>query len=184
MLPSIQEGSLSINPWSENPGAGQSPKTKKAILTLEQVGMLLKAAVRDKQEGIYYAFPFLTGVRPSEQLGHLERPVFGGFRTYFLCPTCDRQCDLLYSSPHIACRICHRLAFSSENETKTFRRLRQVLKRRECLGQLEGGVVVDFPPKPKWWRWPTYLRVRRQAFQQEREHWRAMHLVVNGRRKG
>lgn len=42
------------------------PRSKKAILTPEQVGLLLKAAVEDKQKGIYYAFPFLTGVRPSE----------------------------------------------------------------------------------------------------------------------
>jgi integrase len=51
------------------------PKTKKAILTPEQVGLLLKAAVEDKQKGIYYAFPFLTGVRPSEQLGLLWEDV-------------------------------------------------------------------------------------------------------------
>jgi integrase len=51
------------------------PKTKKAILTPEQVGMLLKAATEDKQKGIYYAFPFLTGVRPSEQLGLLWEDV-------------------------------------------------------------------------------------------------------------
>jgi integrase len=51
------------------------PKTKKAILTPEQVGLLLKAAVEDKHKGIYYAFPFLTGVRPSEQLGLLWEDV-------------------------------------------------------------------------------------------------------------
>jgi len=51
------------------------PKTRKAILTPDQVGTLLKAAVEDKQKGIYYAFPFLTGVRPSEQLGLLWEDV-------------------------------------------------------------------------------------------------------------
>ena len=50
-------------------------KSKKAILTPEQVGLLLKVAVEDKQKGIYYAFPFLTGVRPSEQLGLLWEDV-------------------------------------------------------------------------------------------------------------
>jgi integrase len=43
-------------------------KTRKLILTPAQVGHLLNAALEDKQRGIYYAFPFLTGVRPSEQL--------------------------------------------------------------------------------------------------------------------
>ena len=44
------------------------PRAKKAILTPDQVGRLLHAAMQDAQRGIYYAFPFLTGVRPSEQL--------------------------------------------------------------------------------------------------------------------
>lgn len=47
------------------------PKAKRAMLTPEQVGVLLQAARRDKARGIYYAWPFLTGTRPSEQLGLL-----------------------------------------------------------------------------------------------------------------
>lgn len=43
-------------------------KEKKLILTPEQVGILLREARKDTQWGIYYAFPFMTGVRPSEML--------------------------------------------------------------------------------------------------------------------
>jgi integrase len=46
-------------------------KPRKAILTPAQVGSLLEAARADVLKGIYYAFPFLTGVRPSEQLALL-----------------------------------------------------------------------------------------------------------------
>ena len=46
-------------------------RPKKQILTPEQVGLLLKAAQNDVPRGLYYAFPFLTGVRPSEQLALL-----------------------------------------------------------------------------------------------------------------
>jgi integrase len=46
-------------------------KPRKAILTPAQVGSLLEAARADPQRGVYYAFPFLTGVRPSEQLALL-----------------------------------------------------------------------------------------------------------------
>jgi integrase len=46
-------------------------KAKKAILGPEQVSVLLAAAQDDPERGVYYAFPFLTGVRPSEQLGLL-----------------------------------------------------------------------------------------------------------------
>lgn len=50
-------------------------KLKKEILTPEQVAVLLKAAREDSERGIYYAFPFLTGTRPSEQLALLWEDV-------------------------------------------------------------------------------------------------------------
>ena len=43
-------------------------KAKKAILVPEQVKLLLEAAREDEKNGLYYAFPFLAGTRPSEQL--------------------------------------------------------------------------------------------------------------------
>jgi integrase len=46
-------------------------KQKKAILTPEQIARLIAAAKQDPENGIYYAFPFLAGTRPSEQLGLL-----------------------------------------------------------------------------------------------------------------
>src|SRR3954454_12955869 len=55
-------------------GRGRVRK-KKAILTPEQVTVLLKAALEDKERGIYYGFPFLAGTRPSEQLGLLWEDV-------------------------------------------------------------------------------------------------------------
>src|SRR5262245_11410283 len=46
-------------------------RPKKRILTSQQIGALLLAAQNDPDRGVYYAFPFLTGVRPSEQLALL-----------------------------------------------------------------------------------------------------------------
>jgi integrase len=46
-------------------------KAKKAILTSEHITKLIAAAREDVEHGIYYAFPFLAGTRPSEQLGLL-----------------------------------------------------------------------------------------------------------------
>ena len=51
------------------------PKPRKQILTLAEVGRLLAAAAQDEERGLYYAFPFLTGVRPSEQLALLWEDV-------------------------------------------------------------------------------------------------------------
>ncbi|MEF2549412.1 site-specific integrase [Aurantimonas sp. E1-2-R+4] len=46
-------------------------KPRKAILSSADIAKLITAAKTDDQAGIYYAFPFLTGTRPSEQLGLL-----------------------------------------------------------------------------------------------------------------
>lgn len=47
------------------------PKPQKTILRPDQISLLVQQARRDPQYGIYYAFPFLVGTRPSEQLGLL-----------------------------------------------------------------------------------------------------------------
>ena len=46
-------------------------KPKKAILTSEDIRQLIADAKDDPEHGVYYAFPFLAGTRPSEQLGLL-----------------------------------------------------------------------------------------------------------------
>ncbi len=46
-------------------------KAKKRILTLADIAKLIAAAKLDAEQGIYYAFAFLAGTRPSEQLGLL-----------------------------------------------------------------------------------------------------------------
>jgi len=60
-------------------------------------------------------------------------------------------------------RRCHNLCFACENEPKAARARRCLFKLRERLGQVDGGVIAPFPSKPKWVRWPRYLRVRREA---------------------
>ena len=49
----------------------QRDKARKAVLTPEEVAKLLAAARDDVVKGVYVAFPFLAGTRPSEQLGLL-----------------------------------------------------------------------------------------------------------------
>jgi integrase len=50
-------------------------KEKKAILTPGEIATIIAAARQDAEHGIYYAFPFLAGTRPSEQLGLLWNEV-------------------------------------------------------------------------------------------------------------
>ncbi len=49
----------------------QRDKARKAVLTPDDVARLLAAAREDHDRGVYVAFPFLAGTRPSEQLGLL-----------------------------------------------------------------------------------------------------------------
>jgi integrase len=51
--------------------ARRKHKPTKAILKPKEVAKLIAHAQTDKDRGIYYAFPFLTGMRASEQLGLL-----------------------------------------------------------------------------------------------------------------
>lgn len=45
-----------------------APKVKKEILSSDQIVEVLAVAEADVEKGIYVAFPFLAGTRPSEQL--------------------------------------------------------------------------------------------------------------------
>jgi integrase len=58
-------------PAMPNNLARRRSREKKAILTSEHIATMIAAAKTDPERGIYYAFPFLAGTRPSEQLGLL-----------------------------------------------------------------------------------------------------------------
>ena len=83
---------------------------------------------------------------------------FGSERPLWLCPRCDRAAYIIYDRNGVACRRCHGLAYASENMTHHARELKKAFRIRERLGQLEGGVVVSFPQRPKGRHWHTYLR--------------------------
>lgn len=50
-------------------------RKRRELLSEDQVKRIMEEAWNDKKWGIYYAFPFLTGVRPSEMLGLLWKNV-------------------------------------------------------------------------------------------------------------
>lgn len=47
----------------------RTDKSRKKVLTPDQVKMLIDHAATDPEKGIYYVAPFFMGTRPSEQLG-------------------------------------------------------------------------------------------------------------------
>ena len=62
-------------PAMPNNLARRRTREKKAILSPEQIAAIVAAAKADPQRSVYYAFPFLAGTRPSEQLGLLWEEV-------------------------------------------------------------------------------------------------------------
>lgn len=93
---------------------------------------------------------------------------FGGTRSWWLCPRCERRCVLLYTADYI-CRICAKGRYRSELASPRQRKLRKAFKTREKLGQSHGGIAAPFPPKPKHMHWNTYLRIRKAAERHELE---------------
>lgn len=68
------------NDWSPPPlprtvARAKGSRKRKSVLTPAQIALLMDTAWNDTERGIYYSFPFLTGVRPSEQLGLLWRDI-------------------------------------------------------------------------------------------------------------
>ena len=50
-------------------------RQQRQLLTEDQTKLVLEAALQDHKWGVYYAFAFLTGTRPNEQLGLLWEDV-------------------------------------------------------------------------------------------------------------
>lgn len=98
------------------------------------------------------------------------RTNFGGSRQWFLCPSCDRRCAIIYqlgNGPLWCCRICGGGHYLSEHKSPKNRAVHKAFKVRKRLGQKEGGIIAQFPPKPKGMHATTYNRIRENAVQAE-----------------
>jgi integrase len=68
----LAEEDFGVRPPSmPNNLARRRNREKKAILSSDHIAVLIAAARQDPERGVFYAFPFLAGTRPSEQLGLL-----------------------------------------------------------------------------------------------------------------
>lgn len=93
----------------------------------------------------------------------------GGMRNWWLCPQCERRCELLYGKDYF-CRICAKGRYRSELASPRKRKLLKTFKTREQLGQTGWeGLLAPFPPKPKHMHWSTYLKIRAKAERNELE---------------
>jgi hypothetical protein len=78
----------------------------------------------------------------------------GGKRPWFRCPRCNHRCKKLY---RFVCRICSKLRYRCKSENPRDRAIRRAIRHREKFGQVEGGLMVSFPSRPRGMSWQKYF---------------------------
>jgi len=104
---------------------------------------------------------------------------YGGKRTWFLCPHCNRRVAVLYGAGrYFLCRHCYNLTYASQQVQRCDRLMEKARGIRKRLG---GGddLWEPFPDKPKGMHWETYYRLRKEA-----EHANDFSLVLAAQRFG
>ena len=84
---------------------------------------------------------------------------FGGERRWIVCPSCQRQCSVLYGGARFRCRRCHGAVYPSQYDPfpqLPWSRCHRVRERMGGEQRLSGA----FPAKPKGMHWRTYNRLR------------------------
>lgn len=90
---------------------------------------------------------------------------FGGKRPWFRCPLCveqqacgSRALKLYFAGSIVACRRCCGFSYDSQYVAPRYRKLRLARRIRALLGDA-GNLFMPFPPRPKWMRWYTYMKL-------------------------
>ena len=91
---------------------------------------------------------------------------FGGFRYWFVCPSCARRCRLVYGGARFRCRLCQDAKYQSQYDSAMSRcttrrwKIRRWLKARSGSGRdWPLGLDYGLPPKPPRIHWATYDRL-------------------------
>ena len=109
------------------------------------------------------------GKEVQQRISIDKTPVhLGGYRSWFLCPGCDRRIAALYLSKNFRCRHCHDLRYASQRETPKFRAISRIQRVRKKLTG-NGNLVKPRPKRPRYMHSRTYLRILKE----EEEAWQA-----------
>ena len=95
---------------------------------------------------------------------------YGGTRAWFNCPHCLKRVAVLYLDEQIACRTCHKLNYTSQQQTKgTWQERDRMNKVREKLGW---PLVQDvlFRIKPKGMHYTNFERLCKEHDYYERRY--------------
>lgn len=80
---------------------------------------------------------------------------FGGDRPWFRCPECNRRCAILWGRGRFLCRSCHRVAYSSQNESIGSLAMRRIHEIRAALG-VEASVQIERIQRPRYMRYGRF----------------------------
>ena len=95
----------------------------------------------------------------DDSVGLVRTPChYGGFRVWFLCPSCARRVAILYGGAKFVCRHCRDLAYPVQRETDNDRVIRRADTIRKRLGW-GAGILNPTGWKPKGMRWATFWRL-------------------------
>lgn len=118
-------------------------------------GLLVTISANEASIELAYRYTFAEGERDVRAPVRMERTPcrFGGSRSWFNCPRCNRRVAMLYLWGYPACRTCCRMGYPSQSEDAIDRSWRRTRKIEERLGG-------EWPArKPKWMRQTTYDRL-------------------------
>jgi len=99
-----------------------------------------------------------------------SRQNFGGWREWFICPSCCHRCRILYGGALFRCRRCRELTYPSQYEDYPNRLISRAQDTRMKLGG-SAGMGEPFPQKPKWMRWKTYRALARKDEEADAVFW-------------
>ena len=114
------------------------------------------------------------GIEVDERVPLDETSVnFGGKRTWFRCPGCDRRVAILYGGKLFRCRRCHALRYASQRETPRFRAISKIQRVRKKLGG-SGNLLEPCPVRPR----SMHRRTYRKLVGDEEDAWRSYGLMT------
>lgn len=95
---------------------------------------------------------------------------FGGGKSGFDAPNCQRCIAVPYGLGPFTCRHCWQFTYDSQSEAPYSRALSKAQAIRMKLNG-SGNMGEDFPRKPKGMHWRTYYQLRAQAEAAEGQSW-------------
>ena len=101
---------------------------------------------------------------------------YGGNRQWFHCPGCYRRVAVVFGGKYYRCRHCHRLTYSSQQESRPDRLMRKARKIRARLGA-SNNLIDPILFKPKNMHQKTFDHLRREA-----DHASNLSLIIMGQR--